>query len=166
MLLRTLTVVGGLVSAVAFSQFPEYSQQYTQRLAGAVDELSRVVDRFDADAQELGLSRQEALSDMERAGGMAEARAESMRRVFTRHEKLSIDLVALRPEAPIEMAAQVWRMTDRDVARKAWEDFRPAIPVTVNGIGFGITGFLAGLLVFGALRSVLHRLVPRRRATT
>lgn len=164
MILRAVTVVGGLAGAVAFSQFPEYSQQYTQRLAGAVDELSRVVDRFDADAGALGLTRQEALADMERAGGMAGARAESMRQVFTRYHKLSYDLNVLRPEAPARRAAMIWRMTDREVAHKAWQDFRPAVPVTMDGVGFGVAGFLAGLCVFGSLRAILRRAVLRRRA--
>ncbi len=163
MFLRAVTLAGALAGAVSFSQFPEYSQQYTQRLAGAVDELSRVVERFDADAEGLGLTREQALSDMKKAGGMAEARADSMRRVFTRYHKLSYDLNILRPKAPMEQAAQFWRMTDRDVARKAMQDFRPALPITMDGISFGLAGFLAGLVVFGALRALLRGLFLRRR---
>lgn len=163
MFLRAVTLVGGLACAVAFSQFPEYSQQYTQRLAGAVDELSRVVDRFDADASALGLTRQQALADMDRAGGMAEARAESMQRVFARYDRLSNDLHVLRPKAPVSQAAQIWRMTDPELARKAWEDFKPAVPVTVAGISMGLAGFLAGLLIFGTLRAVLRGIFLRKR---
>ncbi|WP_306115407.1 MULTISPECIES: DUF2937 family protein [unclassified Roseovarius] len=164
MFLRAVTLVGGIAGAVAFSQFPEYSQQYTQRLAGAVDELSRVVQRFDTDASALGLSRQEALNDMERAGGMAEARAQSMQRVFVRYDRLSNDLKVLRPKAPVGQAVQIWRMTDPELARKAWDDFKPAVPVTITGISMGLVGFLAGLLVFGTLRAVLRGLFWRKRA--
>ena len=164
MILRTVTLVGALSGAVAFSQFPEYSQQYTQRLAGAVDELSRVVESFDADASALGLTRQQALSDMDKAGGMAEARAESMQRVFTRYDRLSNDLNILRPKAPVGQAVQIWRMTDPELARKAWEDFKPAVPVTVDGITLGLAGFLAGLLIFGTMRAVLRGIFLRKRA--
>ncbi len=165
MVLRAVALVGGLSLAVAFSQFPEYSQQYTQRLAGAVDELSRVVERIDADASELNLTRQIALSEMAKAGGMAEARAESMQRVFHRHEKLFNDLRALRGKASVEKVTYFWRMTDPDVARKAWHDFRPAMPVTMEGIGFGLAGFLAGAGLIGGLRILLSALPRRRRAT-
>lgn len=164
MFLRAVTLVGGLAGAVALSQFPEYSQQYTQRLAGAVDELSRVVDGFDADAAALSLTRQQALTDMVSGGGMAKARAQSMQVVIGRYEKLSSDLSVLRTKAPVGKATQFWRMTDTDVAQKAWQDFRPAVPVTMEGIGFGLAGFLAGLGVFGALRGLLRVVFLRRRA--
>ncbi len=164
MFLRAVTLVGGLSGAVAFSQFPEYSQQYTQRLAGAVDELSRVVERFDADASALGLTRQQALHDMDKAGGMAEARATSMQRVFARYDRLSNDLNVLRHKAPVGQAVQIWRMTDPELARKAWGDFRPAVPVTFDGITMGLAGFLAGLLIFGTLRAVLRGIFLRNRA--
>jgi hypothetical protein len=36
---RSLSLLGGLGLGLALSQFPEYAQQYTQRLGGAVDEL-------------------------------------------------------------------------------------------------------------------------------
>ena len=42
-----LAAAGGALTA---SQLPEFTQQYRQRLGGAVDELLRVVADFDADA--------------------------------------------------------------------------------------------------------------------
>ncbi|WP_300519133.1 DUF2937 family protein [Aliiroseovarius sp.] len=61
-MIRVLALVGGLGGAVTLSQFPEYSQQYLQRLAGAVDELSAVVAAFDASAAGFDLTRVEALA--------------------------------------------------------------------------------------------------------
>ena len=58
MLLRAITLAGGLTAAAGFSQ------QYIHRLSGAVDELSRVVAEFDTDAAALGLSRGEALRQL------------------------------------------------------------------------------------------------------
>ena len=58
---RALATLGGLGLAIACSQFPEYAQQYEQRLGGAVDELRIIVADFDADARKFGLSREEAL---------------------------------------------------------------------------------------------------------
>ena len=43
MILRTMALAAGLTGAATLSQFPEFSQQYTQRLGGAVDELSAIV---------------------------------------------------------------------------------------------------------------------------
>ena len=56
MIARALALLGGLAGGVSLSQFPEYSQQYIQRLAGAVDELTLFVEGFDADATSVGLT--------------------------------------------------------------------------------------------------------------
>ncbi|MEC7965452.1 MAG: DUF2937 family protein, partial [Pseudomonadota bacterium] len=55
MIVRTLTLIAGLSGAAVTAQFPEFSQQYAQRLGGAVDELTAVVADFDASAQASGL---------------------------------------------------------------------------------------------------------------
>ena len=49
MITRTLVLAGGVAGAAILSQFPEYAQQYTQRLGGAVDALGQVVADFDDD---------------------------------------------------------------------------------------------------------------------
>lgn len=64
MLSRALALVAGLGGAAGVSQFPEYSQQYMQRLGGAVDEFLRFMDDFDKDAASLDLSRDAALVDL------------------------------------------------------------------------------------------------------
>ncbi|MEO1364377.1 MAG: DUF2937 family protein, partial [Pseudomonadota bacterium] len=61
MIARALMLAGGFAGAALTSQFPEYSQQYTQRLGGAVDALAEVVADFDASARAEGLSREAAL---------------------------------------------------------------------------------------------------------
>ena len=55
--MKYLALVAGLAGAGAMAQFPEASQQYVQRLAGAVDELSIVVADFDRSAQSARLFR-------------------------------------------------------------------------------------------------------------
>ncbi|MBV9433737.1 MAG: DUF2937 family protein, partial [Hyphomicrobiales bacterium] len=37
---RTLSLAIALLAALAFSQLPEFTQQYAQRLGGAIDELT------------------------------------------------------------------------------------------------------------------------------
>lgn len=65
MIVRTLTLVAALSAGAATSQFPEFSQQYAQRLGGAVDALAEVVADFDASAQAEGLTRTQALEQMQ-----------------------------------------------------------------------------------------------------
>jgi len=82
---RTLATLGGLALGFAFSQFPEYAQQYEQRLGGAVDELRIIVDDFDADARKFGLTRPEALQHYATSPERHTARNKITRRCRPRH---------------------------------------------------------------------------------
>lgn len=52
---RTLAMIGGIAGAVALSQFPEFSQQYMQRLSGARTELKVITAGFDLTGKRCGL---------------------------------------------------------------------------------------------------------------
>ncbi|QYX55877.1 DUF2937 family protein [Roseovarius sp. SCSIO 43702] len=162
MLGRALGLAAGLTGAAAFSQFPEFSQQYVQRLGGAVDELARFVDGFDEDAAALGLDRQDALADLRSGGEMATARADRMETTIARYERLRSDLAALRDAGPFTRAYHAARLTDAEIAEAAWRDYRPAMPLTFEGAVFGGTGFVLGLGVVGTLWALLRALVGRR----
>ena len=151
MIIRAIAIVAGLAGAAGLSQFPAYSQQYTQRLAGAVEELSAVVARFDADAAGLGLSRAQALEDLRQGSRMAKARALSMQQVLARHARLSADLSALREAGFLSRLAQIQRFSDLDLAREAWGDFRPALPLSRAGLSLAAAGFVAGYVLLTIL---------------
>ena len=65
---RLLTVVAAAFGALVASQFPEFAQQYRQRLGGALDEMRQVVAEFDADAARNHLTREQALSNYGASG--------------------------------------------------------------------------------------------------
>ncbi len=163
MIFRTLTLAGGLASAVAFSQFPEYSQQYSQRLGGAVDELGRVVADFDASAAAVGLSRETALAQMTGTAFLDRRRAD-MARTFDRHARLSADLAALRGAGPFMRAYHAARLTDPEIAARAWDAYRPALPLTFAGGLFALVGLAAGAGVMAALLALLRWPLRRRAA--
>src|ERR1700760_4953272 len=90
---RTLAAIGGLGLAALFSQFPEYAQQYEQRLGGAVNELKTIVADFDRDAQKFGLTREEALQHYAVSPDQfLVARGQSMQRTLARYDYLQADL--------------------------------------------------------------------------
>ncbi|WP_420568161.1 DUF2937 family protein [Thalassovita sp.] len=155
MILRALTLAGGLFSAGIASQFPEFSQQYTQRLGGAVDALSVVVQDFDASAQATGLTRDQALEQMV-GSDFVERRRQDMRRVFTRHAQLSADLQALQNAGPFMRAYHATRLNDTQVAARTWQAYQPAIPTNFAGATFGGLGFLAGLIAISAGMAILR----------
>lgn len=162
-MIRILAVAVGLFSALGLSQFPEYSQQYTQRLSGAVDELTRIVVAFDADAAKLGMSRQEALEDLSASGRMAEARAESMEIVIARHTRLSADLTSLKASSAAYKALNINKLRDEQIARRALEDFQPAVPATAEGLGFAVVGFGLGYSLILVSVGFIGRFLWRRR---
>ena len=161
MIVRALTLAGGIAAAGATSQFPEFSQQYAQRLGGAVDELTRVVADFDASASAEGLSRAQALEQM--AGtAFVERRRVDMERSIARQEQLVQDLAALRGAGPFSRAYNLGRFSDRELVARTWEDFEPGVPLTFEGAVFAGAGFLAGIAAIWAAFAVL-RLPFRRR---
>lgn len=162
MILRALTLAGGLMGAAASSQFPEYSQQYTQRLGGAVDALAEVVADFDASAATVGLSREAALGQMT-GTAFLERRRIDMETTFARHARLQGDLVAIQNAGPFMRAYHASRLTDGQIAQAAFAAYKPAVPLTFAGLTFAGAGFVAGAGVL----NLLLRLVTwpfRRRA--
>ncbi len=158
MLAKAITLAVGLAGAAGFSQFPEYSQQYMQRLGGAVDELSRFVAEFDADASELGLSREAALVDLAKGGSMGAARADTVVSTIERQARLSADLEVLQGAGPFTRAYELRRFSDSEIARRALDAFKPAVPLTFEGAVFAGAGFIGGFVLVALLLGFLRRL--------
>ncbi|MCX7564836.1 DUF2937 family protein [Sulfitobacter sp. F26169L] len=163
MLLRTIALAGGLAGAAATSQSPEFSQQYLQRLGGAVDALGEVVADFDASATASGLSREQALGQMQ-GTAFLQRRGADMARSIARYERLSRDLVVLEGQGPFMRAYNAARFTDSEIAQAAWRAYQPAIPVSFAGLIFAGVGFVLGGLGLGLLIGVLR--APFRRWQT
>ncbi|GGA13919.1 DUF2937 family protein [Neptunicoccus cionae] len=159
---QILNVGGGVILLVAASQFPEYTQQYVQRLGGAVDELRLVAADFDKSAQNVGLTRYEALESMT-GNAFQKARQNDMRRTFARLDGLQADLAVLNGAGPFERLSHVSRFSDQGIAARAWQDFRPAVPLTIDGFLFAMGGFFAG---FGLLRGLGLLMRRRKRPLT
>ena len=160
---RLFVTVLAALGGISASQFPEFAQQYRQRLGGGLDELRQVIADFDADAARNGLTRQEAIS---RYGESAERffrdRGMSIQDVMKRLQRLEEQRQELETVPPFARPLVVLRRPDRRIAGRAWSDFEPAVPVTVSGLAWGGLGLIAG----GGLAFVLGRLsrrMPGRR---
>jgi len=164
MLLRALTLVAGLSGAAGLSQFSEFSQQYIQRLAGKVEELDRFVAAFDADAAAVGVSREQALIDLAQGGAIGAARAQTMVDTMSRQAQLSAALEDLRGAGPITRAYHAHAFADGELVRGTLADFKPALPLTFDGVVFAIVGFLAGTLLARFVLRITRLFRFRRRA--
>jgi Protein of unknown function (DUF2937) len=145
---RTLAMLGGLGLGLCFSQFPEYAQQYEQRLGGAVDELKSIVTDFDKDATRFGLSRDQALQRYAVSpDDFLVARGTSMDATLARYTKLSAMLTDLQHAGPLERVTHLGDYLDSDVGARALQTYKPAVPVTFEGLAWGLAGWVIGYLL-------------------
>jgi hypothetical protein len=158
-LLRRFALAVGLICGLIGAQAPEFAQQYRQRLAGGVDELSRVVATFDSQAQARGLSPDAAISRLEGAADpLVEAQGRDMAEDKARLNHLRDALAAFAKSAPLRLFS-VAANFDAETARRAWGDFEPAVPTTAEGF---VVAFVSALL--GWLATHLSLWPARRRA--
>ncbi len=166
MIRRALIVVAGLSGAVGASQAPELMQQYTQRLGGAVQELTAVIEDFEADAAREGLSLDMALARYSASqDGFFNRRGLSMERTFARHERITAHRRALQDATAFERPALFWRYHDRALLDGTLDDYRPAVPTTTEGAVYAFLGFVLGGGAMALLLGILRRLRRPRRAS-
>lgn len=161
---KILSVLGGLALGLMLSQFPEYAQQYAQRLGGAVDELGIIAEDFDRAAATAGLTRVEALG---RYAGSADTflvdRGLSMAATIARYDHLSAMLRRIQGAGAVERFTLLPDFLDTEIGRRALENFQPAVPVTAEGLAYGAGGFLIGYVMVSAVTRLLMLPFRRRR---
>ena len=149
---RWIAAIGGVALAATLSQFPEYAQQYTQRLGGAVDELRVITTDFDRAAELGGLDRAQALQRFNASNDdFLAGRGTSMTATFQRYENLSTTLAQIENAGPVERLQSLPAYLDTDIGRRTLENYRPAVPVTVEGVLYAGAGFILGYLLLSAL---------------
>jgi Protein of unknown function (DUF2937) len=156
---RTLTLAIGFMGALAASQLPEFTQQYQQRLGGAVDELRRVVQRFDRDSVGAGEDRKGALARLQASPDELSRRMGlAMSAHIARLDTLETQQVEMTSAGSFRRIQAFLTDPDPSIASATWDNFQPAVPATGEGAASGGAGFLAG----GAVMALLGRLFRRR----
>lgn len=161
---RLIAGIGGLGLAVTLSQFPEYAQQYTQRLGGAVDELRIITQRFDSEAAAAGLDRQQALQRYDGStDGFIVGRGASEAANFVRLEQLSATLARIQGADAVERFQSLPAYLDTDIGQRTLENYKPAVPVTMEGILYAGGGFILGYLIVSGLWRFIALPIKRLR---
>lgn len=153
--------------SLLFSQAPEFAQQYRQRLGGAIDELTTIIQSFDAQANHAGLDRQAALNVY--AGSpqpFLRSQGDAMRRTFERYEVLSDQLEHLLAAPAVLRPVVILRHVDAAIASSTARHFVPGVPVSFAGLTWAAIGATAGailaLFVNALLRAFGRLLRPPR----
>jgi len=145
-------LIVGLAMAALACQEPEFQQQYRQRLDGTIDVLQQQADRFDADARDQSLSRDQALDRLKTNPDPVAGNTGVQRQAdFARLDLLKRDRIELEEPGFLHRAATLARHLDRPLAKATMNGFVPAAPLNAEGLFFAALGFLIGLLLSGGL---------------
>jgi hypothetical protein len=159
MIRRTLSLAIALLSALTFSQLPEFTQQYSQRLGGAIDELTRVVQRFDKDSVAVSEDRKSALERLGRSPDeLARRQSAAMSANIARLDALQAQQAEMAIAGPFNRIVAFLSDPDPQIAKATWDSFEPGVPATGEGVATGGAGFLLG----GGLTSMIGRVFRRR----
>ena len=164
MLTSRLALFAGALTGIAASQIPEYAQQYRQRLGGAIDELQNIVSEFDADSARSGLSETEGIARLSgNSDELVRGRGAQMSEIVQRLQRLSSQNAAMAQAGPIGRLVALASDFDPMVARRAYDSFEPAVPVTGEGFILGGVGMAGGYALFRALAAPFRLLGRKRR---
>ena len=156
----------GLAGAALLSQFPEFFQQYTQRLGGRLDEVRTQVEALESRAAGSGKSMNAYLEQF-LASRDHDVRQEgrALAALVQRRAALATAYSALSGTSQFWRARAFAEHVDWEIAQATARDYKPATPLTAEsavygGAGFGVGGFVYSLL-FGWRRE--RRAMSRRR---
>jgi len=145
MFTRRLAVAIGLMFAIVGMQAPEFTQQYRQRLGGALDELKRVVAAFDADAARQSITPVEAIARLEgNPDPLAQARGAAIETDIARRDRLQSALDAMQGAGPVQRLAAMAADFDPAIADDTFQNFEPAVPVTSEALLVGALALIIG----------------------
>ncbi|MGO4871749.1 MAG: DUF2937 family protein [Roseiarcus sp.] len=162
MFVRRLALVIGLLCGFIGTQWPEFSQQYRQRLGGALDELRRVVAAFDAEAASRSLTPAEGVARLkDNADPLARERGADVESDIAREARLEREIAELQGADPLRRLVAMAGDFDSETAARTFQDFQPAVPVTSESL---IVGAIALILGWGATHLCVWPIRRRLRA--
>ncbi len=159
---RALCVIG----AVAFSQAPEFMQQYLQRLGGHLDEARRQLQQFQEAAARSGLTLNQLIAQTNASAEPAVSKLGGvMSGTVARVNELAAAQSALEHATLWDRPFVFLHQVDPGIARATWAIFRPAVPTTPEGLVYALVGILALLATYhGGVKYPIARVRARRAA--
>ncbi len=150
--------------AVGFSQTPEFIQQYLQRLGGHVDEAGRQVEQYRTVATQSNETLDQLITQTSSNADATVSRlGHVMSDTVTRWHDLQTDQALIANAPPWKQPFVFLTHMDTQIARKTWEIFRPAVPVTLQGLVYALVGLFLFLGIYHFLVRVPIRAGYRRR---
>jgi len=163
-MVRRLALAIGLLCGLIGTQGPEFAQQYRQRLAGEIDELSRIIGTFDDEAASQSLSPAEAIARLKgNSEPLARERGVDLESDIARLDRLKAALAAFKGSGAGRRLIAMVSDFDPETARRTWDDFEPAVPTDAEAIAVGALGLFWGWGTTHLCAWPIRRHLDRRR---
>lgn len=161
---RIVILIFGLFGASGLAQGPEMASQYEQRIGGAVSELQTVIEQFDKDVADNGLTRQTALESYSQAtSSFLQDRGRSMQVALARFDNLTKQVKTFKTSNDLYKPVYLFAEGDQKVMDGMLKDYTFGIPATLSGFIYAIFGLFFGGL-FGWVIRLFSRLDAPRGA--
>ena len=145
-----------IAGAAGLSQFPEFFQQYLQRLGGRLDQAVVQENRIAGAAREHGLALADYVQRLSsNTDPLVRSEGQNVAAALADADRLRAAHEALTTAAPYERPAALAQYFDENLARATLDQFVPAVPLSIEGLIYAGTGMLIGLvLLAGGERTV------------
>ena len=160
---RLLDRIFSVIGAVAFSQIPEFIQQYIQRLGGHVDEAQYQLELIRKGAQSCGhtLSSYIELFITHTDPGIVR-QGQLIQRTIERASELAEALQAIKEASVFTRPFVFLAKVKYPIARATLEDFQPAVPLTLESVIYAFIGLFIALAFYQFVLKLPIRLIKRR----
>lgn len=145
-----------ITGAAGLSQFPEFFQQYLQRLGGRLDQAVVQENRITAAARDHGLNIETYVRRLlSSADPVARSEAQNVSAALADADRLRASHDALTSATLYERPVVLTQYFDENLARATFDHFVPAMPVSIEGLVYAGVGMVIGLLLLaGSKRTV------------
>ena len=164
---KSWSILCGAAGIAVFSQAPEFTQQYNQRLGGGINELSAIVEQFKEDAAGQGLTLEQALNkQLGSSEAFNQQRGTSMVNHINRFENLRSQRESMIAADPLVRPVHLFRYPDSELLSGTLNDYKPGIQLSFEGLIWGLIGggfalFLGRLPISATRRSSKTRRAPK-----
>jgi len=155
---RIFSVIG----AVAFSQIPEFIQQYIQRLGGHVDEAQHQVELIKEAAQSSGHTLRAYIEIfITHTDPSIVHQGQLIQRTIERARELTETLQAMRDASVFAKPFAFLAKIKYPIARATLEDFQPAVPITLESLVYAFIGLFFAWALYQYVLKLPIRLIKR-----
>lgn len=137
-----------IAGAAGLSQFPEFFQQYLQRLGGRLDQAVVQENRIAGAARDHGLAMADYVQRLNaNTDPLVRSEGQNVAAALADADRLRGAHEALTTAASYERPAVLARYFDENLARATLDQFVPAVPLSIEGLIYAGTGMVIGLML-------------------